>query len=196
MCFISLPKRTTPDIIANIANEYGVEANNIKQDIKAFIDQLYNGHFVLLNGKESKVAVQDDSNTKNKNIEALILEEMAKKRQLYSATLEITYRCNEKCIHCYVVEPDNLDLSRELNTQEYIKILDELYDLNCLHIVFTGGDPFVRTDFIEIYNYARSKNFAVDIFTNAQILMRSQFLSAAFCITCLFQRQFTHNKKL
>jgi radical SAM protein with 4Fe4S-binding SPASM domain len=84
----------------------------------------------------------------------------------FSGTLELTYRCDLNCIHCYCKGSEKL--SEELDTDTWKRLLDELYKEGCLFIVFTGGDPFVRKDFRQIYTYAKKRGFIVSVFTNAQ----------------------------
>ena len=78
--------------------------------------------------------------------------------------LELTYRCQFDCVHCYC--KSSADKARELTTGRWKKILDELQKAGCRWIGFTGGDPFIRTDFPQIYSYAKKKGFIVTILTN------------------------------
>jgi len=96
------------------------------------------------------------------NVETKFRENMLPKGQLYSAMFELTYRCNEKCRYCYCCTDDK----NELTTDEIKKALNELYEMNVFDITFTGGDPFIRKDTFEILEYAKSKNFLINIFTN------------------------------
>lgn len=84
----------------------------------------------------------------------------------WSGQIELTYRCNLNCIHCYCKGSEDKD--RELTTGEWKEILDEIYQEGCIWLNFTGGDPLVRDDFLELYFYARKKGFIVTIFTNGQ----------------------------
>lgn len=86
-----------------------------------------------------------------------------------SATLELTYRCNFHCVHCYCVI-DPAKTPTELSTAEWKGVLDQLAEAGCVSAGFTGGDPFLRRDFLEIAEYARSKKFVVRILTNASFL--------------------------
>ena len=55
----------------------------------------------------------------------------------YEGMLEVTALCNERCVHCYLeVAP----LPDELTTMELCRVLDELAELGCLRLTFTGGD--------------------------------------------------------
>ncbi|MBT7618606.1 MAG: radical SAM protein [Calditrichaeota bacterium] len=79
---------------------------------------------------------------------------------------ELTYRCNEKCEHCYVLQTDRNELSKE----RCMKILQELADAGVLFITFTGGEPFLREDIFDLISEARRLKFAVTIFTNGTLL--------------------------
>jgi len=79
--------------------------------------------------------------------------------------LELTYRCQFDCVHCYC--KGSADKKKELTTRQWKDILDDLQRSGCLWLGFTGGDPFARPDFFEIYSYAKEKGFLVNILTNA-----------------------------
>lgn len=79
---------------------------------------------------------------------------------------ELTYRCNLDCIHCYCKGSEKLE--EELTTDEVRDILHKIHKEGCLDITFTGGEPLIREDFLEIYSYAKTKGFIITIFTNGQ----------------------------
>ena len=140
------------EVIAKIAGTYLVTEGD-KGALKAFIADL----------KDKKILIPEYKLTREiMNVETKFREEMLPKGQLYSAMFELTYRCNEKCRYCYCTVDD----TNELTTDEIKKALDELYDMNVFNVTFTGGDLFVRKDTFEILEYAYSKNFLIDIFTN------------------------------
>lgn len=81
--------------------------------------------------------------------------------------IEITKRCNLKCVHCYLVpESREASFNNELDCKEWRRIIDQVGKVECLWLTFTGGDPFLKKDFLDIYAYARKKGFLVSIFTN------------------------------
>jgi radical SAM protein with 4Fe4S-binding SPASM domain len=82
--------------------------------------------------------------------------------------LELSYRCNLGCIHCYCKGSEDRD--RELTTKDWKKILNVIQKQGCLRVLFTGGDPLIRDDFLEIYSYAKAKGFVVTLFTNGYAL--------------------------
>ncbi len=79
---------------------------------------------------------------------------------------DLTYKCNLKCVHCYVVQKER----EELSTEEIKSILDQLAEANTLCLTFSGGEIFTRKDFFEIAYYAREKGFALRLFTNGTLI--------------------------
>lgn len=86
-----------------------------------------------------------------------------------SVVWEITYKCNQKCIHCYENCFQNKYIE-ELDTETVKRILDELHDSGCFMLYITGGEPFLRKDIFEILRYAKKINFSIVILTNASYI--------------------------
>lgn len=84
-----------------------------------------------------------------------------------SAHLDITYRCNERCEHCYLDHEDK----GEMTTAEIKSVLDQMAEAGVFFLIISGGEPLVRSDCFEIIRYARKKLFNVKLKTNA-ILIR------------------------
>lgn len=100
-------------------------------------------------------------------------DKIARKKDYFpkSGLLELTYRCSLDCVHCYC-KGSELDEEPELNTAEWKRILDVIKDEGTMWVVFSGGDPLIREDFLEIYSYAKRKGFLINIFTNAQLFTK------------------------
>ncbi len=83
-------------------------------------------------------------------------------------TIEVTWRCNQSCRHCYNNLPANDAAARrnELTRDEHCRLLDEIADAGCLWLLFTGGEVFTRGDFLDIYRHAKQKGFLITIFSN------------------------------
>jgi radical SAM protein with 4Fe4S-binding SPASM domain len=79
---------------------------------------------------------------------------------------ELTYRCNLRCVHCYIVRAKK----REISTRQAFEVLRQLREAGCLYIVFSGGEILVRDDFFEVAGYARKLNFALRLFTNGTLI--------------------------
>jgi len=108
------------------------------------------------------------------NIEMGILDFATDKRKiweqnhhLYSVIFEITPRCNFNCVHCYLHDHH---VSQELSYERIIQIIDLLYEKGVLFLTFTGGEIFTRSDFLDIYLYAKKKGFIVELYTNGALI--------------------------
>lgn len=84
--------------------------------------------------------------------------------------LELTYRCNLNCSHCYCKGSEDKD--KELTTAEWKKIIDEVQKEGCLNLCFSGGEPLIREDFLELYAHAKTKGFLITIFTNGLLFTK------------------------
>ncbi len=87
-------------------------------------------------------------------------------------SIEVTRRCPLECLHCYNNLPmGDMDAKRrELTKEEHFRVLDELVEMGCFWILYTGGEIFARKDFLEIYTYAKKKGFLITLFTNGTII--------------------------
>jgi len=96
---------------------------------------------------------------------------IAGKRIPISGSLELTFRCNLRCQHCYVSHGNNgIPGQQELSTSEIKSIIDEVVDAGCLWFLLTGGEPLVRRDFLDIYTYAKLKGLIITLFTNGTLI--------------------------
>jgi radical SAM protein with 4Fe4S-binding SPASM domain len=84
--------------------------------------------------------------------------------------IELTERCDNNCIHCYINLPrqDPDAIHRELTTNEWKDILKQAADIGVLVVRFTGGEPLLRKDFTELYLCARHLGMRVILFTNGR----------------------------
>ena len=146
-----------------------VENRNLIID---FIDQLQDLNLVEdLNGKIVTIDDKIDSKIFNNNI-------------LFSALFELTYRCNEKCIHCYA---ENNSSRKELSTEEVKAVIDNLYKANVAEITFSGGEIFIRNDASNIIEYAYEKGFLINVFSNGINVNADIILKLAKCHIKSFQ---------
>jgi radical SAM protein with 4Fe4S-binding SPASM domain len=58
----------------------------------------------------------------------------------------------------------------ELTYEEHCRILDEITEAGCLWLLYTGGEIFIRKDFLDIYTYARKKGLLITLFTNGTLI--------------------------
>ena len=78
-------------------------------------------------------------------------------------------RCNLKCVHCYSQSKD-IEYPGELNTKEAKAMLDGLAEYGAPVILFSGGEPLMREDLMELITYARNKGLRAVISTNGTLI--------------------------
>ena len=96
------------------------------------------------------------------------------KRALLRVMFELTYRCNFACRHCYIPQRYKAPSRRELKTKEVFCILDQLRDVGCFYLGFTGGEPFIREDILDILWYAKRLGFEIIVYTNGSLLTKKK----------------------
>jgi radical SAM protein with 4Fe4S-binding SPASM domain len=99
----------------------------------------------------------------------LLLEMSVKAQKLnvpLSVQLDLTYRCNERCVHCYLDHDDH----GEMTTAEIKHLLDEMAEAGVFILTLSGGEIFLRKDFFDLLEHARRLMFCVKLKTNAVLI--------------------------
>ncbi len=87
-----------------------------------------------------------------------------------SVHLDLTYRCNERCVHCYLDHDDH----GEMTTAEIFDLLVQLADAQVFFLTLSGGEVLMRRDFFAIVEKARQLLFNVKVKTNAVMIRESE----------------------
>lgn len=88
-------------------------------------------------------------------------------RHPFVAGLELTPKCNMRCIHCYMKE---YDAKETLTKEQWKNIIDKLYESGVLILYMTGGEILTREDFADIYVHAKKRGFIIELLTNGTCL--------------------------
>lgn len=110
---------------------------------------------------------------KMKNMKTLeeYREGLKKKPRLRNLFLELTMRCNERCLHCGSWCGDVK--SEELDVATYHRIMDEIkedFGTGDKMFCITGGEPLLRKDFFEIMSYAKELGFSWGMTSNGTLI--------------------------
>jgi AdoMet-dependent heme synthase len=87
-----------------------------------------------------------------------------------SVHLDLTYRCNERCEHCYLDHEDH----GEMSGVEIRGILRDFAEAGVFFLTLSGGEPLLRKDCFEIIECARSLEFNVKLKTNAVLIREKE----------------------
>lgn len=83
----------------------------------------------------------------------------------------ITRTCNLKCVHCYT-DSEAKKYPDEVTTDRAKEVLDDLAEFKVPAVLFSGGEPLVRSDLFELAAHARSKGLHVVLSTNGTLIDR------------------------
>jgi len=86
----------------------------------------------------------------------------------------MTQRCNLKCVHCYAhaVEPSNH--KDPISTDQAKAMIDDLAKFGAPVILFSGGEPLVREDLVDLAKYATSTGMRAVISTNGTLITKAK----------------------
>lgn len=93
----------------------------------------------------------------------------------YRMDLALTYRCNNRCIHCYAGGPRQ---TSELTTEEWFRVIDRLHGLGIPQVVFTGGEPTLRDDLTALIAQTQKLELVAGLVTNGRKLKDVDYLKS------------------
>jgi len=92
--------------------------------------------------------------------------------------VELTHRCPLQCPYCS--NPVELEASgKELTTEEWLRVIDELAEIGVLQIHFSGGEPTVRKDLVQLVQRAHDVGLYSNLITSAVMLSREKLQALA-----------------
>jgi radical SAM protein with 4Fe4S-binding SPASM domain len=125
-----------------------------------------------------KKTVQEKLPFQQSGAEEVYMDILEQNKIPFVVMFELTYNCNEKCIHCFnpgaarnLSEKSTRNDRDEINLTHYEKLLNELRELGVAKIILTGGDPFVKKDIWKLIDLIYQKDFAFDIYTNGLAIL-------------------------
>ena len=175
------------DIIQRLQALYGdsVTLEALKSEFNSFVDELVQTKFLVIGDtveeldandmdfsysmENPKTMVNDftqrskevlDENTQN-----MMLEATQRKPRLNGIQFELTSRCNERCIHCYIPNAKK-NSGGDMSLEKVKSIIDEFAANGGLQVTLSGGEVFLHKDIIPIIKYCREKDLIITILSN------------------------------
>lgn len=106
----------------------------------------------------------------NKSTQDFFEEYFKGQPQLTNLHMEITSKCNERCIHCYIPHENKL---HDIDPVLFYNVLDQCKKMNLLHLTISGGEPMAHHDFINFLKKCNEYNFSINILSNLTLLNKS-----------------------
>jgi radical SAM protein with 4Fe4S-binding SPASM domain len=164
MAYFILEKAPEKETVRLIRQKYHVDATQVRTDLGAIRGQL-----------EELIRPDGACPIHELGLET-IMPFSARPTAPYRLDLALTYRCNNDCAHCYnVLHPalthhTSLEGQGELTTGDWEQVIDRAWELGIPHIIFTGGEPTLRTDLPELIAHAERNGQITGLNTNARRL--------------------------
>ncbi len=174
------------NIVNQLCEEYPNEPKEtIEKDFVSFAEDLANYGFVILGSTVDELAKREIEFSYStgtpftmtedftqltqeriiENTQDFFLEEVQKRPRISALQFELSSRCNERCIHCYIPN-DKKNKGFDMPTQKVKRVLDEFSAMGGLYVTLSGGEAFLHNDILEIIEYCRKKDFRVTILSN------------------------------
>lgn len=181
---LSRRAKSIDEIVREISNIFiDADITEIKSDVESFMKNLeYDGFIVSgetiqeLDSKDTPFSYSNINNNAITNEYELrscvssqkFLENYFKENpKLMSFQIEITSKCNERCIHCYIPHKNkDTDIDPEL----FYKILKQCKEMGVMDITLSGGEPMLHPNFLDFLHAAKLNDFSVTILSNLTLL--------------------------
>ena len=118
------------------------------------------------NGRDIHEVPHDDACKAVSGIAGHFQEIRRRRHKLWSAGLELTYRCNARCRHCYIDIPKEQSTARELTDEEWMSVVDQLARMGCMNVLVTGGEPTLHSAFLSVCKRIIKRGMLCDVYTN------------------------------
>jgi radical SAM protein with 4Fe4S-binding SPASM domain len=161
MAYFILEGKTNTEITRTISKQYRASTREVENDLSTF--QLHLDELIRPGGACPVHEFDLES----------IMPFSVHPSAPYRMDLAVTYRCNNDCAHCYNARERNFP---ELSTDQWKKILDQMWGLGIPHIVFTGGEATLRNDLPELIAHAENNGQITGLNTNARRLSDEKYV--------------------
>ena len=187
LCALNRKPQTLDELVDKILPQFvGVDRDTIKVDAQEFYDALVQDGFIIKGETEEELNAKDIGFTYNavqpktiredftptiqradSDTQELLEKHFEGKPHLSSFQIELTSKCNERCVHCYIPHKFKLyNITDEL----YYRTLEQLSKMGVLSVTLSGGEPMSHPKFKEYLRAAKKYDFYVNILSNLTLL--------------------------
>lgn len=179
--------QTIADIVKKIFVQFiNVDIETIENDVIEFYSILEQDGFIV-SGETLQKCYENDLMFSYKNFEPItendncyktvnnikkstqeFLDEYFKDEpQLTNLHMEITSKCNERCVHCYIPHDNKVN---QIEADLFYNILEQCKEMKLLHLTLTGGEPMLHENFNDFLKKCKGYNLSVNVLSNLTLL--------------------------
>lgn len=159
----------------------GVDKNQLKQDISVFFSTLEKDGFLNKASSikdfvesgfeystlEGKFAYSNLKPQLEESSSHFLREYFKNEPYLHTFHIELTSKCNERCIHCYIPHENK---TTHIDYELMINALQQCKEMNVMTIVFSGGEPMLHPNFCDFLKIAKDMDFNVTVLSNLTLV--------------------------
>ena len=90
--------------------------------------------------------------------------------KLTNLHIEITSKCNERCVHCYIPHENKV---HNIEPDLFYNVLEQCKKMKLLHLTLSGGEPMMHNNFIDFMRKCNEYNFSVNVLSNLTLLNKA-----------------------
>jgi len=168
------------------AHFVGADLETIRRDIKEFYAMLEQDGFIT-SGETAQECDKNDMRFSYRSLETkyrnddyspvimrvkkstrdFLNEYFKDKPKLMSLQIELTSKCNERCVHCYIPHESKVT---SMEPQLFYAVLKQCWEMGVWNLTLSGGEPMLHKNFCEFLRKCKEYDFAVDVLSNLTLL--------------------------
>jgi radical SAM protein with 4Fe4S-binding SPASM domain len=184
---ISRNPKTLEEICYEIAKHFiDISPSDLKDDVLGFYSVLEQDGFIISGETETELEKKDvrfsysalEPKTIKTDFTPVIqraarstqdfLDEHFKgKPHLTSLQIELSSRCNERCVHCYIPHEAK---TNDIDPALFYDVLDQSMEMGVLGLTLSGGEPMLHKNFCDFLRKAKEYDFSINILSNLTLL--------------------------
>lgn len=123
--------------------------------------------YKIINPQKTKKDFSPTIISSEKSTQDFFEEYFQDKPQLTNLHIEITSKCNERCVHCYIPHDNKVN---DIDPELFYDILKQCKDMRLLHLTLSGGEPMLHKNFCDFLRKCKEYDFSVNVLSNLTLL--------------------------